>query len=504
MNDPRDRKVSDPIVAAPAGNGVTVNFSLVSHTNAGKTTLVRTLIGQDVGEVRDAAHVTDMATGHVLLQAGDDMLMLWDTPGFGDTARLLRRLKQSGNPIGWMLTQIWDRFRDRPLWSSQQAVRNVRDHADVILYMVNASEDPVDAGYVALEMEILEWVGKPVVLLLNQMGPPGGDAAAEEQRWHRHLSASPVVRGVLTLDAFARCWVQEGRLLETVGPLLDLNRRAALDRLAGAWEAKNLDRFRIAMHILAVQLAAAAADREQLPAQGWQDKAGALLRAIRKEESPDAARAMGKLTERLTAGTRLSTEQLIEAHRLAGKAARDVLRRLESDYASVAPTSEGFAAMLGGLMSGALGGLAADVIAGGLTLGGGMIVGGVLGAAGFGGAARGYNMVRGDRPAVRWSAEFFESLVRAALLRYLAVAHFGRGRGNYEEGEHPAYWQEAVDEVVSARRAAIRELWQCGKAGDAAALTPDIERLLTGCITQLLGRFYPESRTLFAAEAGTA
>jgi predicted membrane GTPase involved in stress response len=43
--------------AAPA----TVNLSLVSHTNAGKTTLVRTLLAQDVGEVRDAAHVTDVA-----------------------------------------------------------------------------------------------------------------------------------------------------------------------------------------------------------------------------------------------------------------------------------------------------------------------------------------------------------------------------------------------------------------------------------------------------------
>ena len=36
----------------------TINVRLISHTNAGKTTLVRTLLQQDVGEVRDAAHVT--------------------------------------------------------------------------------------------------------------------------------------------------------------------------------------------------------------------------------------------------------------------------------------------------------------------------------------------------------------------------------------------------------------------------------------------------------------
>src|SRR5919107_2586915 len=151
----------------------TINLSLVSHTNVGKTTLVRTLLQQDVGEVRDAAHVTEVATGYVLLQAGADTLMLWDTPGFGDTARLVTRLRQTGNPIGWLLTQVWDRFRDRPLWSSQQAVRNARDEADVVLYLVNASEDPASAAYVPLEMEVLAWVGKPIVLLLNQTGPPG-------------------------------------------------------------------------------------------------------------------------------------------------------------------------------------------------------------------------------------------------------------------------------------------------------------------------------------------
>ena len=37
---------------------VKVQFALVSHTNNGKTTLARTLVGMDVGEVRDAAHVT--------------------------------------------------------------------------------------------------------------------------------------------------------------------------------------------------------------------------------------------------------------------------------------------------------------------------------------------------------------------------------------------------------------------------------------------------------------
>ena len=140
-----------------------IALSLVSHTNAGKTTLARTLLGRDIGEVRDAPHVTEHASVHTLLALPDgSSLQLWDTPGFGDSPRLARRMRQQGQPVGWFLSQVWDRLRDRPFWASQQALRNVREQADLVLYLVNAAESPEAAGYVAPEMELLAWVGKPV------------------------------------------------------------------------------------------------------------------------------------------------------------------------------------------------------------------------------------------------------------------------------------------------------------------------------------------------------
>ena len=39
-----------------------------------------------------------------------------------------------------------------------------------MLYLVNASEDPADAGYLAPELAVLAWMGKPVLVLLNQTG----------------------------------------------------------------------------------------------------------------------------------------------------------------------------------------------------------------------------------------------------------------------------------------------------------------------------------------------
>jgi hypothetical protein len=214
---------------------------------------------------------------------------------------------------------------------------------------------------------------------------------------------------------------------------------------------------------------------------------------------------VAKLAERLEAETRRSTEELIKLHGLSGKATDEVLRRIGKDVSTSAPAREGFSAMLGGLVSGALGGLAADVAVGGLTLGGGMIVGGVLGALGAGSLARGYNLVSGEaEPVVRWSEEFFACLVRLALLRYLAVAHFGRGRGDYQEGEHPQFWQSAVAEAVEARAGDIRTAWEWARTGDAAGVPEEVERILTGAATQLLVRFYPEAEELFSSRSSNA
>ena len=148
-----------------------IALSLIAHTNAGKTALARTLLERDVGEVRDEAHVTLVAERYTMIEtARGDTMCLWDTPGFGDSARLARRLAGMDRPIVGFLAQVWDRWRDQALWSSQQAMRNVRDDADVVLYLVNASESPADAGYIAPELQILEWLAKPVIVLL-----PHGD-----------------------------------------------------------------------------------------------------------------------------------------------------------------------------------------------------------------------------------------------------------------------------------------------------------------------------------------
>ncbi len=484
-----------------------IELSLVSHTNAGKTTLARTLLGHNVGEIRDEAHVTAVAEPHVMIEdAEGDQLRLWDTPGFGDSVRLAKRLRQQGNPIGWFLSEVWDRWRDRPFWSSQQAIRNVREEADVVLYLVNASEDPQDVGYVAPEMEILEWIGKPVLVLLNQIGEPRPRAQeeAEENRWRNHVGGHGFVRGVLTLDAFARCWVQELALMRSVGAVLPEPKQAAFQRLQIAWHARRTETFDSAMRALAEQLARAACESEALEADGI----GATLREVgkaigigREGETGPKQRAMQKLAERLDAETRRSTDQLIELHGLGGRAAADVLARLAGNFAVDERVSEGKAAMLGGLVSGALSGLAADLAAGGLTFGAGLLTGGLLGALGAAGLAKGYNMVRGaDATTVRWSDEFLDGLVTSALLRYLAVAHYGRGRGDWKESEYPPFWKDEVAAVVESHRASLALIWRERSAGcNMEKLAENLHAELKAATLELFERLYPGALSVQAS-----
>ncbi|MEP7131292.1 MAG: GTPase domain-containing protein [Sphingomicrobium sp.] len=469
-------------------------MSLISHTNAGKTTLARTLLGRDIGEVRDAAHVTDLSSGHVLVQSGDDTLMLWDTPGFGDTARLLSRLRISKNPIGWFLSQVWDRWRERPLWSSQQAIKNAREEADVILYLVNAAEDPASASYVHLEMEVLAWIGKPVVFLLNQMGPPREGVSNEIARW-RGIGAPGQVRAILPLDAFARCWVQEIGLLDTLKPLLPPSKASAMASLSRKWEELNRARFEASMAVLARYVHRAARDRETVEEANWQGKVAAAITGRSKGDRA-ARKAMGVLATRLADSTAKSTDELIQLHGLSGKAAYKVLERVSDDYAHQAKAPEGASAALGGLFSGAVGGLAADLAAGGLTLGGGMIIGAILGALGGTGVAKGFNLARGDeKSSVRWSAELLERLTVTALLRYLAVAHFGRGRGEWAEGEHPNFWQSVVAEAVTERRSELARLLKTSSApGEGDEASPaDLSALVRQLGSTILAHLYPEA-----------
>ena len=484
VHSTEDRSPADAV----AENSV-VTLSLISHTNAGKTSLARTLLRRDVGEVRDAPHVTLFNESHVLLQSEGRVLRLWDTPGFGDSARLLRRLRRERQPLVWFLSQAWDRLTDKPLWCSQQALKNVREEADVVLYLVNAGEPPEAAGYLQPEMEVLGWLNKPVLALLNQTGAAG--LAEEEARvWREHLQGFPPVKQVLTLDAFARCWVQENRLMEAIEQVLPEGRREVFGGLKAAWGKRNEAVFDDAMRLLADLMTSAVLDGVEVRAESLWEKVG----IGRSEIKSEYAAARQALATRLAERVERATNALILLHGLEGEAGQVATTTLAGQFHTPERVSEEIWSALGAVAVGALGGLVADLKAGGMTFGGGMLVGGLgMGATTYA-VIRTYNIVRGGDQRMHWSKEHFREQVRLAVLCYLAVAHFGRARGPWQEGGQPQRWRRVVDQVTTAETPAVDDLWKLGVEKEAMPdmLVRAAHRLMKRLTQQVLAELYPE------------
>lgn len=464
-----------------------IAISLAGHTNLGKTTLARTLLRRDIGVVDDRPHVTDLADSHRL--AGDDNteILIWDLPGFGDSVKLLKRLETSGF-LGW-LAQTFDRFRDRPLWCSQQSLKNARDHADIVLYLADAQADPSASPEVPAELSALAWTGKPVVLLLNQAGLP--DAARDELligKWRAAMGEAHPPAAAFVLDSWSRCWIQEIQLLRSLEDHLPESKRASYRRVCEAWvEQTHTAAFRKSMAHLARGLADLAHDRVVFEENNWLD---VLMAKVHGKNTPQTNEACRKLNSTLVERSRADMEALLSIHGLEG-VPRDrveaVIEGLRSKHPGAPPE---IWALLGGIGSGALGGLVADFQSGGLTFGGGAVAGAILGGLGAYALGKGYRKFKHDGKAVvEWDPAFKLEEWRATAMRYLLVAHLGRGRGQWQEplpDKQPALWKEKIDAWMGTHKDAITNALDPEKADGNLIAT-----LLTRMMDEILSGLYP-------------
>ncbi|MGD9853050.1 MAG: DUF3482 domain-containing protein [Nitrospirales bacterium] len=468
-----------------------ITLSLISHTNMGKTTLARTLLRRDVGQVLDQAHVTLQNEQFILLETADGLrLNLWDTPGFGNSHKLLKRLHGRSNPIGWLVSQVWDRLADKPFWCSQQAIQNVRDEADVVLYLVNATEEPSMAGYLHPELEILAWLNKPVILLLNQTGLVDHERRRQlETRWNQHWGSQPVIYDVMSLDAFTRCWVQEGVLWDRITKVLPEDRQPLMQKLSEAWREKSLHTLHTSMHHIACLLIHTARDSEFLPAEMTGQSQKSLLN-----------RAIHAMDQRLAHGISSLTTQLIALHGLSGEGAHSLQSRLEDVTVPGERKpweEEGF---WNGLVSGAMAGLASDFATGGLSHGLFSLGGAILGA--WGGTAYAKSQDEGNPQRVSWVPEFLDRQARDAVLRYLAVTHSGRGKGEYiDPREFPLYWQQATEEILTRHKSDLHQAWILAKTTTNLKNSDEAETFLIPILSNMsqhiLLKFYPEAASWF-------
>jgi hypothetical protein len=110
----------------------------------------------------------------------------------------------------------------------------------------------------------------------------------------------------------------------------------------------------------------------------------------------------------------------------------------------------------------------------------------------------------GEEPRAAWSRAFAERLATDTVLRYLAVAHFGRGRGAWADDEAPAHWPAAVHAALEPHREALGLLWRerGGEEPDGATLAQlraGLAVVLLEATRATLLRLYPQATRAFDA-----
>lgn len=419
-----------------------VEVALVGHTNAGKTSLLRTLTRRrDFGEVSDRPGTTRHVEWLDLVVDGVPVVRFFDTPGLEDSTALLALL----HGLDRALTPP-DRIRAflrRPEAADrfEQEAKVLRAMLEVdAAFQVIDTRDPVLPKHRA-ELEILSWCARPLMPVLNFVR----DAASREAAWTAALSDYGL-HAVARFDAVAPFAGSEQRLYRSLATLLP-SREAALTEVIESLELERLDR-RAASHTTVARLLVAAAAMRQTVSRAELDEPARRAAIVQAFHAGILARARGAVAE------------LLEIHAFGADEARlELLPWLDGRWADDLFNPETLKAAGRALRTGALVGASVGVVAdlalAGLSLGAGAAIGATVGGvASQGLGAVGRKLANTLRGRVELSVEDEVLAVLADQLLTLVLALEQRGHA----ATAAVVLRGTLGEASPARQASLRAL----------------------------------------------
>ena len=201
-------------------SGIPINVAVVGHSNAGKTSLIRTLLRDDqFGDIDEAAGTTRYVEKSAILSADEEVLDLFDTPGFEDSSALLQALQalsktvESGSSADLLRTFI-ERAEDYADFEQEIKVLRQSLISNVLLYIIDVREPLL--GKYSDEVEILSMAGKPILPVFNFIAG-NSDALT---RWREQM-AKFNLHAALEFDTVAFEFEAEKRLYQKLQSLLE-------------------------------------------------------------------------------------------------------------------------------------------------------------------------------------------------------------------------------------------------------------------------------------------
>jgi hypothetical protein len=199
-------------------------IAVVGHTNAGKTSLMRTLARDaEFGEVSPSPATTREVTSITLLADNKPVADFRDTPGLEDSIGLLEfidGLRTDRRDDGPSLVErfLGTAEADGPFAHEAKALRQART-ADLVLYVVDA-RDRVLPRYQD-ELELLARCGRPVLPVMNFVA----DDSARAEEW-RDALARLGLHAAANFDTIVYDAEDEKRLFEAMRVLVEPHRDA--------------------------------------------------------------------------------------------------------------------------------------------------------------------------------------------------------------------------------------------------------------------------------------
>lgn len=348
-------------------------FAVVGHPNKGKSSIVATLAEDERLAISPTPGTTRRAAPHTFSIDGQPQYVLVDTPGFQRAGAVLQWLEARSTTASARPALVAEfvaaHEQDERFADECELLRPIVAGAG-ILYVVDGSK-PYGAEY-ELEMQILQWTGRPRMALINMIGDED-----HQSEWRQALDQYFSL--VRVFDAVAADFETRVSLLRVFGEL-HRDWRAPLDRAVTALvEERAARRLRSAGEIARLLIESASMVERASLAEGEEVQA-------RQE----------KLMQALKKRLRRREERCREA--VQGYYRHQSLGRDESGQALLDTdlfTDSGWELfglsrprlLVSGVLTGALAGGGIDVLLGGASLALGAGIGAVVGGAGawFGG-----------------------------------------------------------------------------------------------------------------------
>lgn len=343
-----------------------IEIAVVGHTNAGKTSLLRTLTRHsDFGEVSDRPGTTRHVEAIDLKIDGVTAVRFFDTPGLEDSTTLLdylRALENCATPP--------DRIRAflkgpeaRTGFEQEAKVLRKMLEVDAAVYVIDTRE-PVLPKFRA-EIEILTWCAKPVMPVLNFVR----HGASRKDEWLDALSAYNL-HAYVQFDAVAPFIGSERDLYQSMAIMLR-DRRDQLMRVIEDLEFQFQERRSAGCQVIAELLVDMTALRREISKEDLEieHKKKAFIRDFRNTVLKRA---------------RLSIDDLLQVYGFRKEDADEAVLpwldgRWEADLFNPETLRDASKKLGTGAAVGAAIGFAADLALAGLSLGAASAIGAAIG-----------------------------------------------------------------------------------------------------------------------------